>query len=130
MKKNLKQILATAFAGLLAFATFGATAPTVVKAAEESTETYKVFVAFGGDVAEENDWGYQYYGQQQHPNGDKYNHPDMPTLAHIVTGGTGRELYFNYPLSICDELKKTDYYQEFNFEVIVPENGKGIIVTL
>ena len=63
-------------------------------------------------------------------NGDKYNHPDMPTLAHIVTGGTGRELYFNYPLSICDELKKTDYHQGFNFEVIVPENGKGIIVTL
>ena len=64
-------------------------------------------------------------------NGEKYNHPDMPTLAHIITRGTGgRELYFNYPLSVCDELKKPDYHQEFNFEVIVPENNKGIIVTL
>ena len=62
MKKNFKQILATAFAGVLAFATFGAAAPTVVKAAEESTETYKVFVAFGGDAAEENDWKLSYAG--------------------------------------------------------------------
>ena len=62
MKKNLKQILATTFAGLLAFATLGASVPTIVNAAEESTEPYRIFVAFGGDVAEENDWGLAYAG--------------------------------------------------------------------
>ncbi|MBR1567892.1 MAG: hypothetical protein IJ648_02935, partial [Lachnospiraceae bacterium] len=42
--------------------TFGAAVPTIVNAAEESTETYRVFVAFGGDAAEENDWGLSYAG--------------------------------------------------------------------
>ena len=27
-------------------------------------------------------------------NGDKYNHPDMPTLAHIITKGKGMKIYF------------------------------------
>jgi hypothetical protein len=62
MKKNLKQILATTFAGFLAFATLGTAVPNVVSAAEESTESYKVFVAFGGDLEGEDSWGLQYYG--------------------------------------------------------------------
>lgn len=62
MKKRFKKFLATAFASVLALTTFGAAVPTIVNAAEESTETYRVFVAFGGDAAEENDWGLSYAG--------------------------------------------------------------------
>ena len=31
-------------------------------AAEESTEEYTLFIAYGGDKEAENDWGWQYYG--------------------------------------------------------------------
>ncbi len=62
MKKRFKKFLATAFASVLALTTFGAAVPTIVNAAEESTESYRVFVAFGGDAAEENDWGLSYAG--------------------------------------------------------------------
>lgn len=63
MKKNVNKLLAFAAAGTLAFA---AVAPVVAAAtpvkADVSSEEYRVFVAFGGDAAEENDWGLSYAG--------------------------------------------------------------------
>ena len=63
-------------------------------------------------------------------NGDKYNHPDMPTLAHIITSGVNNQLYFNYPLPVCQELLKPDYHEGHDFDVIMPEGDKGITVTI
>lgn len=63
-------------------------------------------------------------------NGDKYSHPDMPTLAHIITSGVDNQLYFNYPLPVCQELLKPVYHEEHDFEVIMPEDDKGITITI
>ena len=63
-------------------------------------------------------------------NGDKYNHPDMPTLAHIITSGVNNQLYFNYPLPVCQELLKPDYHEGHDFDVIMPECDKGITITI
>ncbi len=63
-------------------------------------------------------------------NGDKYNHPDMSTLAHIITSGVNNQLYFNYPLPVCQELLKPDYHEGHDFDVIMPEGDKGITITI
>ena len=63
-------------------------------------------------------------------NGDKYNHPDMPTLAHIITSRVDNKLYFNYPLPVCHELLKPDYHKEYYFDVIMPEGDNGITITI
>ena len=64
-------------------------------------------------------------------NGDKYNHPDLPTLAHIITNENNNapKLYFNYNLVVSEELMKQDYHRENNFEIIYPDDG-GITITL
>ena len=59
-------------------------------------------------------------------NGAKYNHPDMPTLAHIITKGKGMKIYFNYYLPICKELSDGLYHKDFDFEIITPEGEGGI----
>jgi len=63
-------------------------------------------------------------------NGDTYNHPDMPTLAYIITQDAGRskELYFNYRLPVCEELVKDEYHNDYQFEVIIPNGDKGLTV--
>lgn len=63
-------------------------------------------------------------------NGDKYNHPDMPTLAHIITKGKGVKIYFNYDLPICKELSDGLYHKDFNFEIITPEGESGIQIEI
>ena len=65
-------------------------------------------------------------------NGDKYNHPDMPTLAHIITKESERynQLFFNYNLPVCDELMKDEYHEGFKFEIIAPSGGEGIEVSV
>lgn len=62
-------------------------------------------------------------------NGDIYNHPDMPTLAHIIIHNKGT-LYFNYRLPICDELCKDEYHENYDFEVAFPESGEGISINV
>ena len=63
-------------------------------------------------------------------NGDKYNHPDMPTLAHVITKSTNGTLFFNYRLPICDELSKSEYHENYEFGVVFPENGDGISINV
>ena len=63
-------------------------------------------------------------------NGDKYNHPDMPTLAHIITKDKGRKIYFNYDLPICEELSGELYHKDFNFEIITPDGDNGIQIMI
>lgn len=112
MKKKFKKFLATAFASVLALTTFGAAVPTIVNAAEESTETYKVFVAFGGDAEAENDWGYQYYGGEV--TGDL-----TPTDGEIKVGDTvkvGLEFanpvvnpWFFAPVVVAESVVSADF---------------------
>lgn len=63
-------------------------------------------------------------------NGAKYNHPDMPTLAHIITKGKGMKIYFNYYLPICKELSDGLYHKDFDFEIITPEGENGIQIEI
>lgn len=63
-------------------------------------------------------------------NGDNYNHPDISTLAHIVTHNTGCQLFFNYKLPVGDELCKEEYHGKYEFEVVSSEDGDGITVTI
>ena len=63
-------------------------------------------------------------------NGDKYNHPDMPMLAHIITKGKGMKIYFNYYLPICRELSDGLYHKDFDFEIITPEGENGIQIEI
>lgn len=63
-------------------------------------------------------------------NGDKYNHPDMPTLAHIITKGKGMKLYFNYNLPICKELSDGLYHKDFDCEILVPKVENGIQIEI
>lgn len=64
-------------------------------------------------------------------NGDKYNHPDMPTLAHIIISKEESKIYFNYNLPICDTLRDDAYHKDYAFSVIAPEEeGRGIQIEL
>lgn len=64
-------------------------------------------------------------------NGDKYDHPDLPTLAHIITNENNNapKLYFNYNLTVSEELMKQEYHRDNNFEIICPDDD-GITITL
>lgn len=63
-------------------------------------------------------------------NGDKYNHPDMPTLSHVITKDKGWKIYFNYNLPICEELSGELYHKDFDFEIITPEGESGIQIVI
>lgn len=63
-------------------------------------------------------------------NGDKYRHPDIPTLAHIITKNNGKKIYFNYDLPICKELNEETYHQNFDFEIITSEGENGIQIVI
>ena len=63
-------------------------------------------------------------------NGYKYSHPDLQTLSHIITKGNdcGNKLYFNYRLPIAEELMDDSYHENYEFDVIFPEEDKPLIV--
>lgn len=65
-------------------------------------------------------------------NGETYNHPDMPTLAYIITQDTCRskKLYFNYRLPVCEELAKEDYHEAYQFDVITSDGDNGVTITV
>lgn len=63
-------------------------------------------------------------------NGDKYNHPDITVLAHIITRGKGMKIFFNYDLPICKELSDGLYHKDFDFEIITPEGENGIKIEI
>lgn len=65
-------------------------------------------------------------------NGYKFNHPDEPTLANVITSDptTHKKLYFNYSLPICGELSKKELHNDYNFEIITPNGSNGVTVIL
>ena len=61
-------------------------------------------------------------------NSATFHHPEMATLANIVTRSMGNKLYFNYDLDICKELRK-DLYKKYDFEIVTPgEDEVGVSV--
>lgn len=63
-------------------------------------------------------------------NGDKYNHPDLPTLVHVLIHNNRCKLFFNYKLSVIEELGKLESDEKQEFEIIAPEVGEGISLTI
>lgn len=59
-------------------------------------------------------------------NGDKFGHPELPTLAHIVSRCKDSKFYFNYDLKVCDVLRKDIARGKYGYEVITPEKDAGI----
>ena len=63
-------------------------------------------------------------------NSATFHHPDIATLANIVTRSTGNKIYFNYELDICKELRK-DAYKKYGFEIVAPEeDNPGMMVEI
>lgn len=62
-------------------------------------------------------------------NGDKYNHPDIATLAHIITKGEGNRVYFNYCRPVCRELMLPVYHEKYDFDIVLP-GEEGFVITL
>ena len=63
-------------------------------------------------------------------NSATFHHPEMATLANIVTRSTGNQIYFNYELDICKELRK-DQYKKYGFEIVAPkEDEPGMTVEI
>lgn len=65
-------------------------------------------------------------------NGDVYNHPDIGTLAWIVTKDKTRcrRLLFNYHLPVCDFLNKEESHTQYTFEIIFPHEDRPLVVGL
>lgn len=126
MKKRMKKF----FACMLAFAlTLGVAMPMQVSAAEESTETYDVFLAIGADAAESNDWGYGYAGPGSDVTGDI-----KATDAKIAVGETATvSLEFASPVVytwyLAPVIAATNVV-EADFDVKVLIDGKDVTDTI
>ena len=63
-------------------------------------------------------------------NSATFHHPEMATLANIVTRSTGNKIFFNYELDICKELRKEEY-KKYGFEIVTPaEQEVGMTVAV
>ncbi len=122
MKKTMKRI----FASMLAFAMMLCAVPTMSVAAEE--KAYDVFIAFGGDAAADNDWGYQYYGEGSDVTGDV-----TATNATIKAGETATvSLEFASPVVHTWFVAPVvvGNFSEADFDVKVLIDGKDITDTV
>jgi beta-lactamase superfamily II metal-dependent hydrolase len=65
-------------------------------------------------------------------NGKIHNHPDIETLAWILTkdNKVKRNIFFNYPLAICQELSNLELKEKYNYEIIFPETEEPIEISL
>jgi beta-lactamase superfamily II metal-dependent hydrolase len=52
-------------------------------------------------------------------NGQKHNHPDKETIAHIVTRKVDfhRKLYFNYITANSEYFERKDWMEEYNYSI-------------
>jgi hypothetical protein len=115
MRKTMKRILATAFAGILALTGTTALKAPVSVSAEESTDSYEVFVAIGADKTDDGDWGYQYYGTDGIEGSDGIT----ATTAEISVGETvtvGLEFdtpvkytWFVAPTMVAENVTSADF---------------------
>ncbi len=65
-------------------------------------------------------------------NGKIFNHPDMETLAWIITkkNGIKRRLYFNYHHQVCHNLSDNEIKEKYNYEVVLLTKGETIEILL
>jgi beta-lactamase superfamily II metal-dependent hydrolase len=65
-------------------------------------------------------------------NGGIYNHPDIETVAWIVTKKDVRlrTLYFNYELAITNKLMNDKYKEKYNYNIITPEFEEPLEINL
>lgn len=65
-------------------------------------------------------------------NGKTHNHPDIETLAWILSkdNKTNRKLFFNYPLDICQKLSNTELQKKHNYEIIFRKKEESIEISL
>lgn len=65
-------------------------------------------------------------------NGDIYEHPDIQTLARIVTRKAEykRKIYFNYRTKAAEQLDNAELKTQFNFEVIIANRDEVLNVTI
>lgn len=65
-------------------------------------------------------------------NGGIYNHPDIETVAWIVTKKDVRSriLYFNYELAITNKLMNDKYKEKYNYNIIIPEFEEPLEIDL
>ena len=63
-------------------------------------------------------------------NSATFHHPDMATIANIVTRSTGNKIFFNYELDICKQLRGAEF-KKYGFEIVTPgEKEVGMTVTV
>lgn len=111
MKKALKRVLSLSLAMLLMIGALVAV-PTEAKADEEG---YDIFLAYGGDAAESNDWGFQYCGDGCADNKGEVT----ATNAKIKVGETVEigltfpsevvYTWFMAPVIVASEVTELDY---------------------
>ena len=65
-------------------------------------------------------------------NSGIYNHPDIETVAWIVTKKDVRlrTLYFNYELAITNKLMNDKYKEKYNYNIITPEFEEPLEINL
>lgn len=108
MKKKMKRLFAFLLVGVMMFATLSLTA-----AAEE--EEYLMFLAYGGDAAESNDWGLQYYGDGAASNvGDITATTAMAKVGDTVTISLTMPTpavytWFMAPVLVAEGVTNVDY---------------------
>lgn len=117
MKKTFKKILASSLAGILAASVAFTNVPMAAMAAEESTEEYEVFVAFGGDKDADGDWGYGYAG------GDVADDAGFTVTNGTITSGGSTTVsiefdnpvvytWYTAPVVLAEEVSSADFTVE------------------
>jgi len=61
-------------------------------------------------------------------NGKVFNHPDIETIARIVTRKSNfkRTLYFNYPTTVSTVLNEEGLKKKYNYEIVVGDGKESI----
>lgn len=111
MRKTFKKVLSAACAVMLSVGAM-AVLPNEVKADEDE---YLMYLAYGGDAAEENDWGLQYYGDGAASNkGDVVGTTAMAKVGDTVTIGVkfpaaNHYTWFMAPVIVAEGVSNVDY---------------------
>lgn len=65
-------------------------------------------------------------------NGESYDHPDIETLAHVLTKNKDKErtIYFNYNLTICNILLNSPSAKDYSYKIVTPKENSGTIITV
>jgi beta-lactamase superfamily II metal-dependent hydrolase len=60
-------------------------------------------------------------------NGEDHNHPDKEVIAKILKSSRQKKtLYFNYPVSICNDIQKNMLLEKYNYSVVVGNGNTSL----